>query len=556
MRTLLSLLFLAATVSAAPKASAQDLQAMFQEAYGYLQPMQALYAPPPYGLNPQGVPEAVRRIDAISAVIPEVANAVFQATQDPTEEQRVKVCQLTSRLSDMFFGLNHRDGFDQINGTFSRLSQSIANSRRALFCADSQPSFCPAPLNRTMKTVYIATNGQTFDADISMQMNGTNTGTGTYTVPGQFQGSLREISCFDNGHTIKAKWSTGMAEGFLKFYFLDPANKKFIGSWGDFSIGSENFQNFWDGETVEGGSMGSTGANIADGVYNLKLRNSGKCLDVSEHSLDNAARIQQWACTGEAHQAFRVKRVRDNLYSLQGVQSNRCVSAQEVHYEDGTPVIQWDCANGPDQLVRFVPNGNGTYALHFSHSDKCLEISGSSFNDGDKAHQWSCNRQGNQDWSLTPAQGTATPSTGSVNPAQRYALTSRQSGKCLDAVDGKTENVTPFQQWDCNQSGAQAFHFRDVGQGFYNLVHDASGRCVSAEAVKLDNGTSMILWDCNGGPDQKVRLQASVGGTQKVIFQHSNKCMEVEGAASHNSARIQQWDCNGGGNQDWILRPF
>ncbi len=138
----------------------------------------------------------------------------------------------------------------------------------------------------------------------------------------------------------------------------------------------------------------------SDEVYTLSSRRSGKCLDVSGHSLDNGARLQQWACTGEAHQKFRLKKHNDGTATLVGVQSGKAVSVASTSYDNGAAVIQWDFNGSPDQFVRVVPSANGSSTVRFAHSGKCLDVSETSYLDGAIVHQWDCLGADNQDWYL------------------------------------------------------------------------------------------------------------------------------------------------------------
>jgi hypothetical protein len=141
---------------------------------------------------------------------------------------------------------------------------------------------------------------------------------------------------------------------------------------------------------------------VGNSEYQLVSRQSGKCLDVADHGLNSGARLQQWACTGEPHQKFRVIDRGEGKYSLQGVQSGKILSVDNASNANGATVLQWDDNSSPDQIFHVNPSVDGSFELRFSHSAKCLEVDGGNqMNaDGGKVQQWDCLNVANQQWFL------------------------------------------------------------------------------------------------------------------------------------------------------------
>jgi hypothetical protein len=128
-------------------------------------------------------------------------------------------------------------------------------------------------------------------------------------------------------------------------------------------------------------------------------------------------------------------------------------------------------------------------------------------------------------------------------------------------VTGRSyENGALMQQWEClNPQTAQNQVFTLVpGNGNYELIARNSGRCVDVLNGSAENGARAQQWTCNGGPQQKWAGPAveTVGGVNYInlIAKHSGKCMDVTGASTANGAGIQQWTCNGGNQQKWTLQ--
>ncbi len=135
--------------------------------------------------------------------------------------------------------------------------------------------------------------------------------------------------------------------------------------------------------------------------YQLVSRRSGKCLDVSDHGVDNGVRLQQWTCTNEPHQRFRLVPYGGGSYSLVGAQSGRTVTVRDWANWNGAEIIQWDDQWGANQRVILTPSFDGSYQVRFNHSSKCLDLeSGNSF-DGGRIQQFDCQiGHSAQDWFL------------------------------------------------------------------------------------------------------------------------------------------------------------
>jgi hypothetical protein len=289
---------------------------------------------------------------------------------------------------------------------------------------------------------------------------------------------------------------------------------------------------------------------VLDGkIYTLTGGFSGKCLDVAGGATNNGAKLQQWECNGSRAQKFQFKRVRDDLWSFASVNQGRCVSAEGASLADKTSMILWDCNNTGDQLVRIRPSTNGSFKLVFSHSSKCMDVQDTSADNGKAAFQYECVDAPDQNWFINQTEDNADAFDGNT-----FSMVGGFSGKCLDVVNGGTDNGAKLQQWDCNGSNAQKFRFKKVRDDLYTFSNVAANRCVSAEAANLADRTSMILWECKNSVDQLVRIQSGSNGSYKIIFSHSNKCMDVQDTSADNGKAIFQYQCLDVADQNWYLK--
>jgi hypothetical protein len=280
-------------------------------------------------------------------------------------------------------------------------------------------------------------------------------------------------------------------------------------------------------------------------VYNIVARHSGQCLDVSNYGLNNGDRLQQWYCTGDDNQKFKLV-YNFGQWQLVGVQSGKTVSLINYTYANGAIVNQWDNYNGANQQLLISPLDNGAYSVHFNNSDKCLDVSGVSLSPGAKVQQWDCVNGANQEWFFRPAKNF--PSA-----TKEYKLISRASGKCLDVAGRGLYNGAPLQQWTCVDQPNQKFRIVNLTRGRFQIVAVESGKTVSVDASSLASGAKVHQWDLVSST-QFVSLYPSVDGGYSIFYPHSNKCLDVEGFSTADGAVIQQWDCANTQNQIWLIQ--
>ncbi|VUD67277.1 Extracellular exo-alpha-L-arabinofuranosidase [Thalassocella blandensis] len=126
---------------------------------------------------------------------------------------------------------------------------------------------------------------------------------------------------------------------------------------------------------------------ISNGTYQIAAKHSGKCLDVSEVSYDNGAKVHQWACHEGSNQKWHVTQM-GNAYQIQAVHSEKCLDVTDVSYEKGAMMQQWSCSNGTNQRFLIDQQSDGYYRITAVHSDKVIEIGASSTANGANVKQW------------------------------------------------------------------------------------------------------------------------------------------------------------------------
>ncbi len=225
-------------------------------------------------------------------------------------------------------------------------------------------------------------------------------------------------------------------------------------------------------------------------TYELVSRYSGKCLDVTDHSLAEGGTLQQWKCTGNTNQRFQVAIAADNSLQLRAVESGLTLKIVNADQGNGAALVQ--SANAGDASSHLLLNAtsDGNYALKFQHSGRCLDIDGPSFDNGRRAQQWDCQGVLNQDWRFVEAS----PRGGDIGwNIENKALSSDEQGRLfVQTLSEKTE-TSRVQK---NTGAILWTHSSDSYEGFYQNCNDGQRTyLVNSSALEVLNiDTGAVAW--------------------------------------------------------------
>lgn len=143
-------------------------------------------------------------------------------------------------------------------------------------------------------------------------------------------------------------------------------------------------------------------------VSSAKIKNSGKCLDISGSSTADFAQVQVWDCNGTDAQKFRFQDYDNGYFSIINSKSGKCLDAYAGGSQRGNHFVQYTCSGavGHNQQFKLGPNGN----LIARHSGLCLDAEGWGSANGTRIIQWDCgNNQSNQSFAWSGGGSPATP---------------------------------------------------------------------------------------------------------------------------------------------------
>ncbi|MDX2071897.1 MAG: RICIN domain-containing protein [Haliscomenobacter sp.] len=98
---------------------------------------------------------------------------------------------------------------------------------------------------------------------------------------------------------------------------------------------------------------------VADGVYYLKVLNTGKYLGVAGIDTRNGAALIQWDFVNAANHKFELKNIGNNVFTLKAMHSGRYLNVAGQSLDDNAPITQWDYVNQANLHFSLVANDQG-----------------------------------------------------------------------------------------------------------------------------------------------------------------------------------------------------
>ncbi|MDQ1292920.1 MAG: hypothetical protein QG608_801 [Actinomycetota bacterium] len=147
---------------------------------------------------------------------------------------------------------------------------------------------------------------------------------------------------------------------------------------------------------------------------------------------------------------------------------------------------------------------------------------------------------------IDTATGEVTGATSSYS-----TVVNRNSGKCLDVVNGSSENNAEIIQYACGTAHNQQWNVQEAAAGYVNLQVRHSGKCLDVVSSSTADKAKVIQYACGSGTNQQWQLQDAGNGYLRVVARHSGKCLAVTDASTANSARVVQAVCDGSTAQQW-----
>lgn len=143
---------------------------------------------------------------------------------------------------------------------------------------------------------------------------------------------------------------------------------------------------------------GASSSGLANGLYSVVNRTSGKALDIYNNSTNNGGNVDQWSKNNGANQLWWLTTNSDGSYKLWNKNSNKLLEVYNSSGNDGANVDQYADNGGTNQQWWITSVGGGYYKVWNKNSKKLLEVVNASKSDGANVQQWYDNGNWCQQW--------------------------------------------------------------------------------------------------------------------------------------------------------------
>lgn len=143
-----------------------------------------------------------------------------------------------------------------------------------------------------------------------------------------------------------------------------------------------------------------TGALTNKGIFKITNRYSGKALTVSGARTGNGAKIVQSTFSHQQSQEWVVTHLGADEYTLSCLQTGRLMDVKEHSRDNGAGVEVWSNGNTANQRWILTPAGDGFFMIRAAHSGLALDIRQKSKADDVSICQRTCVEEPNQQWSF------------------------------------------------------------------------------------------------------------------------------------------------------------
>lgn len=135
-------------------------------------------------------------------------------------------------------------------------------------------------------------------------------------------------------------------------------------------------------------------------------------------------------------------------------------------------------------------------------------------------------------------------------------IVNRNSGKCMEVYHSQLDDGANVDQYTCNWTDTQNWHFVQVGtsqnEPVDEIVNNNSGKCLEVYHSQTGNGANVDQWHCNGTATQHwVYHDPHTGIGIIFINMNSGLVLEVAHSSTANYGNVDQWILNYTDTQHW-----
>lgn len=282
---------------------------------------------------------------------------------------------------------------------------------------------------------------------------------------------------------------------------------------------------------------------LADGTYYI----DSIAKDSSSVTVAEDESLSLYGAQGAANQRFILELAGSGAYRIKNEATGRYLSVVDSNAQSGSAVVQAAYAQDEHQLWHVRAADNGFY-IQSALGNWVLDVSGGSTADGTSVRIWAPNKSAAQRFTLASASTIKTDTAFAIKSVLDPQLV-------MDIYGGSSDNRARLQIYNANNSQAQMFTFKQVGNGLYEIVNVNSGKPFEAQGGSVSNGGAISQYASNGTCAQHWSVIDHGNGEYSFINSKSGKAVDVPGGNGVSGSALQVYTYNASDAQKWTLAP-
>ena len=282
---------------------------------------------------------------------------------------------------------------------------------------------------------------------------------------------------------------------------------------------------------------------LADGTYYI----DSIAKDSSSVTVAEDESLSLYGAQGMANQRFILELAGSGVYRIKNEATGRYLSVVDSNAQSGSTVVQAAYAQDEHQLWHVRTADNGFY-IQSALGNWVLDVSGGSTADGTSVRIWAPNKSAAQRFTFASASTIKTDTAFAIKSVLDPQLV-------MDIYGGSSDNRARLQIYNANNSQAQMFTFKQVGNGLYEIVNVNSGKPFEAQGGSVSNGGAISQYASNGTCAQHWSVIDHGNGEYSFINSKSGKAVDVPGGNGVSGSALQIYTYNTSDAQKWTLAP-
>lgn len=286
--------------------------------------------------------------------------------------------------------------------------------------------------------------------------------------------------------------------------------------------------------------------SVEEGTYylNSQLKDSSG-VEIRDDSLVQGATTQLGSYRKSDSQRYQLLVQTDGSYVIQNTASGLVLDVQNGQAGNGAVVQQYP-SNGTDAQRWFLRDAGNGYYIQSALGNWVLDVSGAATSDGTPITLYSPNGSDAQKFMVAGTKEVP------VDTPQRIS-SGIDDTMVVDLSGASASNGASIQLYPWNESDAQLFYFREVGNGIYEIESAATGKVVEVSGGQITDGSKVAQYSRNGTKSQHWTVQFHQDSSVSFTNVNTGKALDVPNGIASQSTQLQIYKFNGSNAQNWFL---